>query len=67
MNLQNNFNKIKYYFRRYGFWRTLKKVFKRLFRIKENRKFNHVCVSEWVCLFYYVALTRKDLLCKLGT
>ena len=48
MNLKNNFNKIKYYFRRYGFWRTLKKVFKRLFRIKENRKSNQEQYKIWM-------------------
>ena len=37
MSLKNNFNKIKYYFRRYGFLSTLKKILKRIFHIKENR------------------------------
>lgn len=48
MNLKNNFNKIKYYFRRYGFWKTLKKVLKRVFHIKENRKSNQEQYKMWM-------------------
>ena len=48
MNIKNNLNKIKYYFRRYGFLNTLKKVFKRLFHIKENRKSNQEQYKIWM-------------------
>lgn len=48
MNLKNNFNKIKYYFRRYGFLKTLEKVFKRLLHIKENRKTNQEQYKIWM-------------------
>lgn len=48
MNFKNNFNKIKYYFRRYGFFETLKKVLKRFFHIKENRKTNKEEYDIWI-------------------
>lgn len=48
MSLKNNFNKISYYFRRYGLWNTLKKVFKRIFHIKENRKTNQEQYKIWI-------------------
>lgn len=48
MNIKNNLNKIKYYFRRYGFFETLKKVFKRVFHIKENRKSNQEQYNIWM-------------------
>lgn len=48
MNLKNNFNKIKYYFRRYGFFKTLGKVLKRLLHIKENRKTNQEQYKIWM-------------------
>lgn len=48
MSLKNNFNKILYYFRRYGFLKTLKKVFKRVFHIKENRKTNQEQYKIWI-------------------
>lgn len=48
MNLKNNFNKIKYYFRRYGFFKTLEKVLKRLLHIKENRKTNQEQYKIWM-------------------
>ena len=48
MNIKNNFKKIKYYFRRYGFFKTLKKVLKRLFSIKENRKSNQEQYKIWL-------------------
>jgi len=48
MSLKNNFNKIKYYFRRYGFFSTLKKIFKRIFHIKENRKTNLEQYKSWM-------------------
>lgn len=48
MSLKNNFNKISYYFRRYGFLKTLKKVFKRVFHIKENRKTNQEQYKIWI-------------------
>lgn len=48
MNLKNNFNKLKYYFRRYGFFKTLGKVLKRLLHIKENRKTNQEQYKIWM-------------------
>lgn len=48
MSFQNNFNKISYYFRRYGLWKTLKKVLKRIFHIKENRKTNQEQYKIWI-------------------
>jgi glycosyltransferase involved in cell wall biosynthesis len=48
MSIKNNFNKIAYYLRRYGFWQTLKKVFKRIFHIKENRKTNQEQYEIWM-------------------
>lgn len=44
----NNLNKIKYYLRRYGFFETMKKVFKRLLHIKENRKTNLEQYKIWM-------------------
>lgn len=48
MSIQNNLNKIKYYFRRYGLIETSKKVFKRVFHIKENRKSNQEQYKIWI-------------------
>lgn len=48
MNIKNNLNKVKYYFRRYGFLEVSKKVFKRVFRIKENRKTNQEQYKIWM-------------------
>lgn len=48
MNLKNNFNKIKYYFKRYGFFKTFSKVLKRLLHIKENRKSNLEQYKVWI-------------------
>lgn len=48
MNIKDNFNKIKYYLKRYGFFSTLKKVFKRIFGIKENRKSNQEEYKIWI-------------------
>lgn len=48
MNLKNNFDKIKYYFRRYGFFETAKKVLKRVLHIKENRKSNQEEYKIWI-------------------
>ena len=48
MNLKNNFNKVKYYFRRYGIIKTLKKVLKRVLHIKENRKSNLEQYKIWI-------------------
>lgn len=48
MNLKNNFNKLKYYFRRYGFFKTLGKVLKRLLHKKENRKTNQEQYKIWM-------------------
>ncbi len=48
MDIKNNLNKVKYYFRRYGFFELSKKVFKRIFRIKENRKTNQEQYKIWM-------------------
>lgn len=48
MSFKNNFNKISYYFRRYGFWQTFKRVLKRIFHIKENRKTNQEQYKIWI-------------------
>ena len=48
MDIKNNLNKVKYYFRRYGFLAVSKKVFKRVFRIKENRKTNQEQYKIWM-------------------
>ncbi len=48
MDIKNNLNKVKYYFRRYGFFEVLKKVFKRIFHIKENRKTNQEQYEIWM-------------------
>lgn len=48
MDIKNNLNKIKYYFRRYGFLETSKKVFKRVFRLQENRKSNQEQYKIWM-------------------
>ncbi len=48
MNIKNNFSKIKYYLRRYGFFKTVKKVLKRLLHIKENRKSNQEQYKIWM-------------------
>lgn len=58
MNIQNNLNKIKYYFKRYGFFSTLKKVLKRILHIKENRKTNQEQYKIWM---EKNKLTDKDL------
>lgn len=39
MNLSHRFNQIKYYFNRYGFWKTLLKCIKRIFRIKDKEPY----------------------------
>ena len=36
MNINHRINQIKYYLHRYGFWKTLLKCLKRLFRIKDK-------------------------------
>lgn len=48
MDIKNNLNKVKYYFRRYGFLEVSKKIFKRLFHIKENRKTNQEQYKIWM-------------------
>lgn len=48
MEIKENTKKIKYYFRRYGFFETLKKVLKKIFHIKENRKTNQEQYKIWM-------------------
>lgn len=48
MNIKNAYQKISYYFKRYGFWATLKKCLKRLFKIKENRMTNQEAYEKWM-------------------
>ena len=39
MSANHRMNQIKYYFRRYGFWKTLLKCIKRFFRIKDKEPY----------------------------
>ena len=48
MAIKNKLEKVNYYFRRYGFMQTMKKIFKRLFHIKENRKSNIEAYKIWM-------------------
>lgn len=48
MSITSNLEKVKYYIKRYGFFSTLKKVLKRVFRIKENRKSNQEEYKIWM-------------------
>ena len=48
MSIRSNIDKIKYYLKRYGFFKTLVKVLKRLLRIKENRKSNLEQYKIWM-------------------
>ncbi|MBQ7410851.1 MAG: glycosyltransferase family 2 protein [Clostridia bacterium] len=48
MDIKNNLNKVEYYFRRYGFLEVSKKIFKRVFHIKENRKSNQEQYKIWM-------------------
>lgn len=48
MEIKNNLNKVKYYFRRYGLLEVSKKIFKRVFHIKENRKSNQEQYKIWM-------------------
>lgn len=48
MSIKSNFNKTKYYLKRYGFFQTLKKILKKLLRIKENRMSNQEQYKIWI-------------------
>ena len=48
MKLKNYFEKTKYNFKRYGFKPTMKKIFRRLFHIKEDRKTNIELYKMWI-------------------
>ena len=48
MDVKNNFKKLKYHFKRYGFIETIKKVFKRIFHIKENKMTNQEQYEIWM-------------------
>ena len=48
MSIRSNIEKVKFYIKRYGFFYTLKKVFKRIFKIKENRKTNQEAYQIWI-------------------
>ena len=48
MSIRSNIEKVKFYIKRYGFFSTLKKVFKRIFKIKENRKTNQEAYQIWI-------------------
>ena len=48
MSIRSNIEKVKFYIKRYGFFSTLKKVFKRIFKIKENRKTNQEAYQIWM-------------------
>ncbi len=46
--MKRNFEKVKYYFRRYGIIETLKKILKRIFHITENRMSNQEQYKAWM-------------------
>ena len=46
--LKRNFDKLNYYFRRYGVLKTSRKVFKRLFRISDKKKNNIEDFKIWI-------------------
>lgn len=46
--MKRNFEKVKYYFRRYGIIETLKKILKRIFHITENRMSNQEQYMAWM-------------------
>ena len=48
MSFKNNLSKVNYYFRRYGLFEVSKKIFKRVFHIKENRKTNQEQYKIWM-------------------
>lgn len=48
MGLRDNFLKIKYNLKRYGVFFTIKKIGKRVFRVKENRKSNIEIYRQWI-------------------
>lgn len=48
MSIRSNIEKVKFYIKRYGFFSTLKKVFKRIFKIKEDRKSNQEVYKIWM-------------------
>ena len=48
MDVKSNLKKLNYYFKRYGFVETIKKVFKRLFHITENRMTNQEQYEIWM-------------------
>ena len=48
MSIKSNFNKTKYYLKRYGFFQTLKKILKKLLRIKENSMSNQEQYKIWI-------------------
>ncbi|HIT70433.1 MAG TPA: glycosyltransferase [Candidatus Scatovivens faecipullorum] len=48
MSIRSNIEKVKFYIKRYGFFSTFKKVFKRIFKIKENRKTNQEAYQTWM-------------------
>ena len=55
--MKNNLEKVKYYLRRYGIIETLKKIFKRIFHITENRMSNQEQYEIWM---KNNMLTEKD-------
>ncbi len=48
MDVKNDFKKLKYYFKRYGLIETIKKVFKRIFHITENKMTNQEQYEIWM-------------------
>ena len=48
MSNKNYFKKIKYYFKRYGFFATIKKIFRRIFQIKENKTIDQNFYKAWL-------------------
>ena len=48
MDIKNKYQKVLYYFKRYGFFKTFKKILKRVFRISENRMTNQEAYEKWM-------------------
>ena len=48
MKIKILFQKIKYYLKRYGFWKTFQKCFRRFFHIPEKRTTNQEQYEKWM-------------------
>ncbi len=59
--MNRNFEKLNYYFRRYGFRKTSKKVLKKLFGVKEKRTTNLEDYKIWM---QHNELTEEDIIAQ---